>query len=219
MMGKLYQQWQVLCDGLSISPAVAARMGEMLAARYGENGRFYHNLEHIRHVLTMLDLICAPAQPDPSLLLAAWFHDVVYDPRAGDNEAQSGTLAQHWLSLAGLPEPLVAEVVSLILLTQKHELAEGAARSRREEENGRFLLDADLAILAAEPVRYQQYAQAIRREYGFVTEVEYRRGRTAVLRHLLARHPLYYTPYMQAYNQQARHNIMTEISNLHPYPS
>jgi predicted metal-dependent HD superfamily phosphohydrolase len=209
-MDQLYQQWRILCDDLLIVPDMAAALGRDLWERYGENGRFYHNLDHLYHVLTTIKAICAPDWPAPALLLAAWYHDAVYDPRAADNEAQSATLARQQLQAAGLARELIDEVARLILLTQKHEVVE-AGISSREQENGRILLDADLAILGTPPARYRQYAQAIRQEYAFVPEAQYRQGRTAVLRHLLARRPLYYTPYMQAYSQQARHNLTAEL--------
>jgi predicted metal-dependent HD superfamily phosphohydrolase len=209
-MQELYQQWQDLCDGLSIVPEMAAAMGRDLLTRYGENGRFYHNRDHLYHVLTTIKAICAPARPDLALLLAAWYHDAVYDLRAADNEAQSTALARQQLQAAGLDRELVDEVARLILLTEKHEVTE-AGISLRKQENGRILLDADLAILGAEPDHYRQYAQAIRQEYAFVPEAEYRQDRAKILRRLLDRQPLYYTPFMQAYSRQARRNLTAEL--------
>jgi predicted metal-dependent HD superfamily phosphohydrolase len=121
-MQELYQQWQNLCDDLLITPDVAAAMGRDLWARYGENGRFYHNRDHLYHVLTTIKAICAPARPDLALLLAAWYHDAVYDPRAADNEAQSAALARQQLQAAGLDRELVDEVARLILLREKQRI-------------------------------------------------------------------------------------------------
>ncbi len=206
-MSELYQWWLTLTERL-VLPA-AAELGQTLMQRYGANGRFYHNCDHLHHVLTTIEAICAPDRPAPALLLAAWYHDAVYDPRAADNEAQSAALAQRQLSAAGLAPSLVDEVARLILLTRTHAVT--ADLPPHEQANGRILLDADLAILGADPDRYRQYAQAIRREYAFVPEEPYRQGRTAVLRRLLARQPLYYTPFMQTYTEQARHNLTAEL--------
>lgn len=213
-MDTLLQQWLTLGDNLSVLPDVAAVMGRDLWARYGENGRFYHNHNHLHHVLTTIEAICAPDRPAPTLLLAAWYHDAVYVPRAADNEAQSAALARQQLAAAGLDGTLVDEVARLIMLTQTHEVEAGIGLSLREQENGRILLDADLAILGIDPDHYRQYAQAIRREYAFVPEEKYRQGRTAVLRRLLARQLLYYNPFMQVYRQQARRNITAELGDL-----
>jgi predicted metal-dependent HD superfamily phosphohydrolase len=51
----------------------------------------------------------------------------------------------------------------------------------------RSLLDADLAILNAEANQYWDYANAIRQEYAWVTDAEYRVGRQAVLEKFLQR--------------------------------
>jgi predicted metal-dependent HD superfamily phosphohydrolase len=74
------------------------------------------------------------------------------------------------------------------------------------------LCDADLAILAAEPDRYAQYAAGVRREYAHVSDADFAAGRTAVLRRLLARASLYRTPSASTrWEARARHNMETEL--------
>ncbi|MGZ7283798.1 HD domain-containing protein, partial [Streptococcus pyogenes] len=53
------------------------------------------------------------------------------------------------------------------------------------------LLDADLAILGASEERYKRYAADIRKEYAWVPEADYRKGRAAVLERFLAAPRLY----------------------------
>ena len=48
----------------------------------------------------------------PALFLAACLHDVVYDPRAGDNEERSATYAEQQLGALGVPSPIVARVAT-----------------------------------------------------------------------------------------------------------
>jgi predicted metal-dependent HD superfamily phosphohydrolase len=55
------------------------------------------------------------------------------------------------------------------------------------------LLDADLAILGADPPEYDRYRLAVREEYAALDEPAWRAGRTAVMSGLLARDPLYGT--------------------------
>ena len=82
------------------------------------------------------------------------------------------------------------------------------------DSDGHILLDADLAVLAAEPSRYDAYAQAIRREYAHIPAEAYRQGRTAVLARLLAREQLYFLSAHGAWETSARLNLRREMARL-----
>jgi predicted metal-dependent HD superfamily phosphohydrolase len=159
-------------------------------------------------VLQTLEDLGAEEARQPALFLAGWFHDAVYDSRAKDNEEQSASLAVASLRPLRLPEPLLAETARLILLTKTHQAAP-------YDTLGHLLLDADLAILGAEPPAYDAYADAIRREYVWVPEDLYREGRRRVLEGFLGRPRLYFTEALAARcEEQARSNLRREIAAL-----
>lgn len=56
-----------------------------------------------------------------------------------------------------------------------------------EDPDELVFLDADLLILAASPGEFAAYERGIRREYSFVDDAAYHRGRGAVLRGFLER--------------------------------
>jgi predicted metal-dependent HD superfamily phosphohydrolase len=75
------------------------------------------------------------------------------------------------------------------------------------------LVDADLAILGAEPGAYSAYSTAIRTEYRHLDDAVWRRGRSAVLAGFLARATIYTTPSAQAWwESRARLNLLAELS-------
>ena len=76
------------------------------------------------------------------------------------------------------------------------------------------VLDADLAILAAEPSRYQACATGVRAEYAHVDDAPWRTGRTTVLRAFLERPAIYLTAPMQRQEHRARANLAAELSSL-----
>ena len=80
--------------------------------------------------------------------------------------------------------------------------------------DGLLLLDADLAILGAEPETYARYARRIRAEYAWVTDEVYRAGRLTVLRQFLARQHIYHTAQYQRLESQVRLNLEREIAIL-----
>lgn len=169
-----------------------------LVRHYAEPHRHYHTLDHVRAVVQAL-----PADASPALILAAWYHDVIYDSRANDNEQRSAD----FLRLAMPDSPHLESACRLILLTQTHQAAD-------DDHEGHLLLDADLAILASTPALYDAYAEAIRREYDWVPEEAYRTGRAAVLERFLARPRIYHTAIMAPHESAARANLRREIEHL-----
>ena len=178
-----------------------------LLALYAADGRFYHTLAHVHDVLDHLRPHLAEAHNPGALQLATWFHDAIYDPRRYDNEAQSAAYATAVLANLGAAAGLIDETARLIRLTERHETAVA-------DSDGHILLDADLAVLAADPSRYDAYAQAIRREYAHIPSKAYRQGRTAVLARLLAREQLYFLPAHGAWEIPARLNLRREMARL-----
>ncbi len=78
-----------------------------------------------------------------------------------------------------------------------------------------LLLDADLAILGADPGAYQAYVNGIRAEYDHIDDVQWVQGRAAVLRHFLHRQRLFVTAHMfAALEHRARANIEAELAVL-----
>lgn len=175
-----------------------------LTARYAEPHRKYHNLTHVRQVVR--DAVALTEGRDRALVaLAAWAHDVVYDGRPGADERASAAWARTNLTAVRLAEPDVARVEGLVLATAGHTAPPG-------DRVAQALLDADLAILAAEPDEYERYRQAVRAEYAHVTDDQWRTGRAAVLRSLLAKEPLY--PLACHWEPAARRNLAAELATL-----
>jgi predicted metal-dependent HD superfamily phosphohydrolase len=172
-----------------------------LVAAYS-SGRGYHDLRHLAEVLARIDELGEAGNRE--VVLAAWYHDAVYDAR-GDNEERSARLAAS--SLAGIGVD-VAEVARLVRLTTTH-------RPAPDDHSGAVLCDADLAILAAAPDRYEEYVAGVRREYAAVPDDDFRRGRLAVLRDLADRPALFHTAYArQTWEPAARANLAREIAAL-----
>jgi predicted metal-dependent HD superfamily phosphohydrolase len=205
---RLHPAWIALLHPFTLDGAAAESAFTTLTAAYAEPHRAYHTLAHIAAVLATLDTLRDGADDWPALELAAWFHDVVYDPRRADNEAQSAAVARRTLTGLGVPAALIDHVAALIRQTQAHEPDPG-------DPDAPLLLDADLAILGAAPAAYAAYAAAIRREYAWVPDADYRRGRAAILRHFLARPRLYHTAALFAAREApARRNLAAELATL-----
>ncbi|MEU8462710.1 hypothetical protein [Streptomyces sp. NPDC029003] len=185
-----------------------APYADRLLAAWAEPQRRYHTTAHLADVLARADEL-APHAADPSAVeLAAWFHDAVYRPDRSENEERSAALAERALPELGIGPARTAEVARLVRLTVTHDPAPG-------DTNGEALCDADLAVLAGSPQRYAAYAAAVRAEYGFVPDEDFRAGRAAVLRQLLGLPRLFRTPYGAAHwEAPARRNLAAELDAL-----
>ncbi|MFE0528055.1 metal-dependent phosphohydrolase [Micromonospora parva] len=214
-MADLLDRWRAAARDAGAGPDPdTTRAGEMVIARWREPHRHYHTLAHLTAVLDVVDQHADLAERVDVVRLAAWFHDVVYDPRAaGDaNERDSATLAGSVLAGLGVPTSTVAEVRRLVLLTAGHSVTP-------DDRDGALLCDADLAVLAAPPARYERYAAAIRREYAHVPEPAFRAGRAAVLTGLLALPALFRLPPLASrWEEPARANVRRELATLSGEP-
>lgn len=200
--------WKHLCDTYRIEPSRAYPAFTELAEAYRSPGRVYHTLEHIQAVLAWIETLQRHAIDLPTLQLAAWFHDCVYDPRATDNEEQSATYAQNVLSRLALPAPTIQAVSQMILCTKTHTTV-------ANQPDCQILLDADLAILGASVQDYETYAQAIRQEYSWLPDTAYNAGRIHVLQTFLQRTSIYRTaPMYTTLEKLARENIRRELASL-----
>jgi predicted metal-dependent HD superfamily phosphohydrolase len=198
-----FEAWALLAGD---SPTSRTEWAAVVGA-WSEPHRRYHDLAHLAAVLGIIgELAGAVADPD-AVRLAAWYHDIAYDPERTDNEEVSAARAR--AGLRGLvPDARVDEVERLVLLTAGHDPAP-------DDANGAVLCDADLAVLAGPPDAYAVYASAIREEYGHLSDAEFTTGRIAVLEHLLALPALYRTPEAaRQWAEQAAANLTAELTLL-----
>ena len=191
-----------------------------LLIRYGEPGRHYHTATHIMFVLRHLHDMAQESTTvaSPELIAAALYHDAIYDSTVDTNEALSAVLATNDLTEIGWSRPRCESVAAMIIATAGH-IAHPAA-PRDDADRGRadetaMLLDADLAILGAEPGAYQAYVNGVRAEYAHIDDHQWRNGRSLVLHHFLDRPRLFATDYMYAAAEhRARANIKAELAAL-----
>ncbi len=166
-------------------------------------------MRDVAWLLREVDVPVGPTSPDGhAVVLAAFFHDAVYDARASDNEAQSAALAGRVLGELGVDPARVADVERLVLSTAH------LAAPAPPDPAAQILLDADLAILGAEPSVYDAYVNGVRHEYAHLDDQEWVAGRRAVLRSFLEREAIYLTAPMRQREARARANLTAELATL-----
>jgi predicted metal-dependent HD superfamily phosphohydrolase len=176
-----------------------------LWAAYADPSRGYHDTVHLTEVLARVEELHAAGEAFERLpvVLAAWFHDAVYD---GERDAEERSAAWAEETLPGLVDDAVAaEVARLVRLTETHRPAD-------DDRNGCALSDADLGILAAPAERYAAYVAAVRTEYAHLDDETFGAGRRVVLDELLAKPRLFHTAYAhERWEDAARANVAAEL--------
>ena len=211
---RLMRAWDSLLPGHTT-------LGEDLLARYEQPHRKYHTSVHLSEMLTALKTLYEQhhtATPR-AVLLAAWFHDAVYEANPGEDEAASADLARTALtplaSTGSLTNREVTAIAHLIELTASHQLADGIEEytsGALTRADAAFFLDADLAILAADSPRYTRYVAGVRAEYAHYAPDTFARGRAAILQGFLNRTAIYASDTAHLlWDAPARLNLRTEL--------
>lgn len=199
------QRWHALFPNQPTETVQACY--QRLREKYGESHRAYHTFEHIEACLYHLDQHRDQLEDARAVELTLWYHDVIYNPRASDNEAQSAVYAAEDLARLGEPPATIDRVKRLIDVTEHPSVP--------RDDDEALLLDIDLAILGAPPDVYQRYEEQVRQEYRWVPGFLFRRGRRKLLASFLNAPTIYQSPAFRAdREQQARENLDRAIGQL-----
>ena len=83
------------------------------------------------------------------------------------------------------------------------------------ENDQKLIVDIDLSILGASSSRYEEFVEAIRKEYKYVPWFMFKKKRIELMQYFLNRESIYSHEYfVQSLEKQARVNIAREISKL-----
>lgn len=147
-----------------------------LPYRWKEKHRFYHNTNHLIQILKDIESNIwfkeLNVYEKHALLLAAFFHDAIYDTKRKDNEDKSIEL--FIVSFKGKDVKMLDKVCDLIEVT-KH-------RKRPADRLKRIMWDADNAKFKEGYDALLKYEKLIEKEYSFVTKKEYKENRIKFLK-------------------------------------
>jgi predicted metal-dependent HD superfamily phosphohydrolase len=197
------EMWESLWAAAAAAPGCAALWG-----RYCEPHRHYHNGAH---VVACLEEVAAwenatGSAAERAIRLAIFYHDAVYDPKATDNEGRSAALARQ--DLSAYVEPRDVNLITRLIAATDH-------RQPPATQGEAAVVDADLSILGKPQPAFDAYERAIRQEYNWVAEADFRKGRAAVLRRFLSQPHIFTTPWFRMqYEDGARVNLARSLDTL-----
>jgi predicted metal-dependent HD superfamily phosphohydrolase len=209
MLDFLKHEWFQLASKLTKNDTNIELRWIEIKTQYQLKIRHYHNLFHIESMLKQANKNKHAIKDYDALLLAIWYHDIIYKPTKKNNEEQSALFAEKRLKSFNIDEKTSNNVAKLINSTKKHEIV------LDENLDNAYLLDIDLSILGSPWENYQNYIKNIRKEYHIYPNLLYNKGRKQVLQHFLERDTLFFTEtYQSNFESKARQNILKEIELL-----
>jgi predicted metal-dependent HD superfamily phosphohydrolase len=180
----------------------------IIHAAYTEPHRRYHTDEHLADCLDVIDRFIPYVPNLDAIVLAIFFHDIVYDPQKTNNEAASVSRFESLYRRLQIPKDTALKVTPAIYAT-RHD-------GEPHDAISKAVVDVDLSVLALPTEEYdERYAWKIREEYSFVPDKAFKEGRAKILTGLLARPDVYHTEiFREAFEKKARENLHREIAIL-----
>ena len=166
---------------------------------YSEPQRRYHTLLHLERCLLLLDKIRPELQIPEALELAIWFHDVVYQPGAVDNEQRSAD--QFMATTNGVFDVTVRNTVYRHIMATRHD------GSEVDNTDTKFLLDIDLASFGSPWAEFISDSDNLRLELKDLSDEEFYQKQAAFQDKLFAQPRFFKSDYFyDKYETQARQN-------------
>lgn len=174
---------------------------------YNSKGRFYHGCNHINSMLQKFEELYEkiPKIKDKvdyeSMRLAIIFHDLIQGCK--DAEEESARIIVYLLQ----DNPLYFKIQLLILATNYF----GNIPVPNLELEAGLIRDLDLEGLGASWEVYLHNSFLIRQEYPNISMDEFCKGRKEFLKFVLSMKKIYFTPYFEHLEEQARANLKREL--------
>ena len=194
------------CQGAGSTGSDAHDVYAEIQAYYSEAGRHYHTPKHIEHCLRQFDLASSEMDDPDAVEMAIWFHDLVYDTTADDNELRS---ARRFVELSD-------ESMDSEFKTKVYELIMATAPPRQpKSKDEKFMLDIDLSSFGLPWEDFVRDSTAVRQESARLSDAEFFPGQRAFLESLISREHFYFTDFFRSrIEDTARSNIRRHLDSL-----
>lgn len=178
----------------------SAAIYQRLIDAYNEPQRVYHTQQHIEDCLVLFDDISEYLEDADAVELAIWFHDVIYQLGAADNELLSAELFEQ-LTQQCFEVDFCQRVLQHIIATLHCE-------TELDDHDSRYMVDIDLSSFGMPWEKFMADSKNVRDEMLHIPDQEFYRKQYAFQQSLLSRGRFYQSDYFfKHYEQSARDNI------------
>jgi predicted metal-dependent HD superfamily phosphohydrolase len=203
-MGHLEQTFKDIARQFTNNETLIQDHWMQIERAHSSKKRYYHSLAHLENLLQQLESVKTFIRAWDMVMMALFYHDIVYRVHRRDNESKSADRAAITLAAIQVPEEKINLCRQIILATKSH--------ARDENDDVNYFTDADLSILGASWESYKEYAQNVRREYTMYPDFLYKPGRKKVIHHFLQMDQIFKTGFFkQKFEVSARENLQKEL--------
>lgn len=168
MINNPFQKYQNL-----LKEYINHRTIPLLYNNWTKPGRYYHNLDHLNDVISYIEKWKHrfTRSEFEQLILAAFFHDAIYDPRKSEtNEEKSKKLFRE----------------SYIGKNERFDLVDDAIDCTKERKKPssfplKIFWEADNQVFRKDWLKVLRWERGIRKEYSYVSDDTYRKARIKFL--------------------------------------
>jgi predicted metal-dependent HD superfamily phosphohydrolase len=160
---------------------------EEILRRYSEPHRYWHTSNHLYDLLIGIKELLDDKKIDEReygiLVTTAVFHDIVYDPKRGDNEEKSVDYMMNLIDMNGASwrkEEDVKKIISLVLNTKTHDSKDGLTKKFNH---------LDTKILDSSFIEMLDWENKIYKEYKWAGWKQYKKNRIIFLMKSIKDHP------------------------------
>lgn len=145
-------------DGLDVGQDKIDALYSSLCTAYNEDGRYYHTLEHLNDLAQEFEKHRNLFGDDTrAILIALFYHDVVYNCVPGQDEQDSAAVMREELS-GIIDQTMLDRASAIILYTASHQAPDN-------DHAARLFLDMDMSILGSKTEKYARYLTQVTQEY------------------------------------------------------
>jgi predicted metal-dependent HD superfamily phosphohydrolase len=179
---------------------------KVLVPTYTASHLHYHTMTHVFHVFNaVLEFDVLAKRDRTRLKLGAIFHDITYVPGMDDNELISAEVFGEFAEKVGMEKSDIKCVKGLIMATTHRE--------KYLSWIGESMCDADLKEMAG--TNYMDNSILIRKEFSYLSDEEWRKGRMEFLRTFLDKLHVFRTDqFRNLYEKKAQANLKAEYEYL-----
>jgi len=207
-VSRFYNLWQRhLLTNSSVNESQLETIFQALINAYNESQRYYHTLGHINHCLDQFDQVSHLLKQPDAVELSIWYHDIIYQPGAVDNEQRSADAFKRQTNSLFPVE--FCKVIYAQIVATLHD------QSEILDHDTRYMLDIDLSGFALPWTEFIQDGENIRREMKSQTDAVYYAKQKSFYLYLLDRPRIYFSEFFfDKYEAKARQNIKHKLKNL-----
>lgn len=148
-----------LCSNYTNDENLTNQLYQKIDKCYSEYHRAYHNKTHLQELFTAFDAHKKQLKQPDMVAFSIFYHDIIYSIWKKDNEEKSADFAVKEITKINLSSNSLRQIHQQIVATKNH---------KTEDDDTKWLVDFDLAILGQSSEIYQKYVTLIRKEYRLV---------------------------------------------------